>query len=34
MRVDDVVTDLEARDWGLDAVEVGYCRLVCYLLLD
>jgi hypothetical protein len=31
MRVDDVVTDLEVQGWGLD-VEVGYCRLVFYLL--
>jgi hypothetical protein len=31
VRVDDVVTDLEVRDWRLD-VEVGYRRLVCCLL--
>jgi len=31
MGVDDVVTDLEVQGWGLD-LEVGYCRLVCYLL--
>jgi len=31
MRVDDVVTDLEVQVWGID-FEVGYCRLVCYLL--
>jgi hypothetical protein len=31
MRVDDVVSDLEARDCCLD-VEVGYRRLVCNLL--
>jgi hypothetical protein len=31
MRIDDVVTDLEVQGWAPD-VEVGYCRLVFYLL--